>query len=1033
MVRKKNSLRLMALALVFCAMTVMITVQTVQAATVRSIVLVGDLQHILGAAKDWDPTDKTTQLQDKGNGEYEIVGKLPAGSYQYKIAVNGGWDENYGLDGIKNGINMYLQMKAAHEVTFTYDDKTHKSRVSYAGQAAEQATEGKELQQRKIVIVGNLQHQLGAAKDWDPSDIKTQMAELGHGFYSYTANLPAGAYFYKVAVNGSWTENYGLDGNFDGANVQLNLTKPQMVTFYYNDVTHKINDSTKYKFLTDKELPNISGDLVKTAKGKILLRDTILDEFYTTGLEVKAGTYNVQIDQNGKKQIEQPINLTKDEKINLYFDPKAKKLIVDDGSIHEDKLYHNTWELDSRNPFAAIKAGESVILSIRGGKGDIKQAQLILLKSKITANGGDEYNIDYNAGTKTVYNMDFSGTKNDRDIWSKTIEIKENGVYGYKFLLNGIKEYGDDAKPGQTGTVTLRGGKPFQLTVYSADYKTPDWAKEAVVYQIFPDRFFNGDKSNDNAKINARGNQPIQHKTWNQLPANASKTPQADGDTYDCNDFFGGDLAGITKKLDYLQKLGITAIYFNPIMEASSNHRYDTVNYQKIDPFLGTQQDFDTLVQEMNKRGMRLIMDGVFNHVGDDSIYFDRYNKYKTVGAYPYWSRVYDLMNKKHMNMAKAETEAKASLLAEGRVFSPYNWQNWFDIRNEITKDDMGTKYIYHDWQGYTSLVPFKNFAPTAMSPVKSEANRLNNIDLDNYLIYDKDAVIPKWIDDGLSGWRLDVAKEVSPEFWQAVRKKVKSMRTRQGDEPLLLGEIWQDGSQFLTGDQFDSVMNYKFSFAVGDLFLDRGDAAAADGELKVLQQNYPKEAMYDLMNIVDSHDTVRAIYKFGGGQENVAQASLKDFNYEQGKARLELAAAFLMGYPGMPTIYYGDEVGLYGSADPDCRRTYPWGKEDQDLIAYYKQVIQVRNGHKKLFAHGDLFTLKAQGDIYVYGRSYGTEKAVVAMNRGDAAEVVLAVPQFTDGTVFNDALDPDYTTVVEDGTLHLQLDKCKARMLLEA
>jgi cyclomaltodextrinase len=894
-----------------------------------------------------------------------------------------------------------------------------------------QAVAEKELQQRNVVVVGNLQHQLGAAKDWDPSDMKTKMTDLGNGFYSYTANLPAGAYFYKIAINGSWTENYGLNGNFDGANVQLNLLKSQQITFYYNDVTHKITDSSSYKMLNDNELPKITGNLTKAAKGEFIMRDTMLDEFYMTSLDVKAGTYKIIIDQKNNNPVTQEVIFTKDDKANFYFDPNEKKLIVDDGSIHEDKIYHNTWDIDCRKPFEAIKTGSEVTLSIRGQKGDIKNAQLILLKSKITDGGGDEYNIDYNAGIKTVYDMSFSGTKGDDDVWTKTIKINENGVYGYKFLLNGIKEYGEDAKPGQTGMVTLRGGKPFQLTVYSADYKTPDWTKEAVIYQIFPDRFFNGDKSNDNAKSLARGKQPVQHRSWDQLPANASKTPAADGDAYECNDFFGGDLAGITQKLDYLKDLGVTAIYINPIMEASSNHRYDTVNYERIDPFLGTQADFDKLIQEMNKRGMQLIMDGVFNHVGDDSIYVDRYGKYEWVGAYEYWSRVYDLMNKKHMSMTKAEAAAKVSLIAEGQKFSPYNWQNWFDIRNEITKDDMGTKYAYHDWQGYTSLVPFKNAPPTAVSPVKNAPNQLNNIDLDNYLIYDDNAILTKWLKKGLSGWRLDVAKEVSPEFWEAVRKQVKSLKTLQGQEPLLLGEIWQDGSQFLTGDQFDSVMNYKLSFAVGDLFLNKGDAAAADVELKVLMQNYPKEALYALMNIVDSHDTVRAIYKLGGGKESVAQATLKDFNYEQGKERLKLAAAFLMGYPGAPTIYYGDEAGVYGSADPDCRKTYPWGNEDQELLAYYKKVIKVRNDNKKLFAYGDVFTLKAEGDIYVYGRSWGDEDAVVAMNRGDAMEITLDVPQFVDDTVFTDALDDNYTARVQNGKLTINLEKSKARMMV--
>jgi glycosidase len=229
--------------------------------------------------------------------------------------------------------------------------------------------------------------------------------------------------------------------------------------------------------------------------------------------------------------------------------------------------------------------------------------------------------------------------------------------------------------------------------------------------------------------------------------------------------------------------------------------------------------------------------------------------------------------------------------------------------------------------------------------------------------------------------------------------------------------------------------MNYKLSFALGDLFLGRGDAKAADDELKVLRQNYPKEALYDLMNIVDSHDTVRAIYKFGGGKDTVAQATRKDFDYALGKARMKLAATFLMGYPGMPTVYYGDEAGQYGSSDPDCRRTYPWGHEDQDLIAHYQKVISVRNSHKALFAHGDVNTLKAEGDIYAFARTAvdgSGQAAVVALNRGAAKAVELPAGQFADGTVFTDQISGAQATV-SGGKLTLTLGENQSMMLLNA
>lgn len=872
---------------------------------------------------------------------------------------------------------------------------------------------------RSFVVTGTVQTRAGAAKDWDPADKTTEMKDIGHGFYAYTVNLPAGPYFYKISVNGSWAENYGLNGNFDGANVQLTLDKPERVTIYYNDITHKISDSHSYKMLSDEELPVLGGDFA-AVEGDKIMRDMLMDEFYQTSLDVKAGTYTAEIKQKGKKTIKQQVTVRQDGKVSFYYDFAAKKLIVDDGSIHRDKVVHDTWDTAYRAPFQPPKVGEAVKLSLRTQAGEVQKAQLIMNKAEITANGGDEYNPDYAAGKSAIYDMKKIATQDGSDIWSASVVLDENGMYGYTFLLNDMLQYGDDARLGNTGAIVLRGAKPFQLTVSTEDYHTPDWAKEAIAYQIFPDRFYNGDKSNDNARTTARGYQPIQHRSWDELPANHSKTPAKDGDTQDCNDFFGGDLAGITAKLDYLKELGVTAIYVNPMMSGCSNHRYDTVDYSSIDPLLGNMGDFKKLVAEMDKRGMHLIMDGVFNHVGDDSIYFDRYGKYKWVGAYEFWSRVYDLMNDKGMDEAAAKEEAKKQLTAEGQVFSPYHWENWFEIKNKKTKDEMGEKYAYHDWQGYSSLVPFsdKDFLDGKSS-------------LSEYLLYGNNAVITKWFQDGLSSWRLDVAKEIPAEFWKNVRQEVKKLKTAKGEEPMLLGEIWQDGTQFLTGDQFDSVMNYKLSFAVGDLFLNRGDAKAADDELKILQQNYPREALYDLMNIVDSHDTIRAIYKFGGGQESVPQASLADFDYELGKARLKLSAAFILGYPGMPTFFYGDEAGVYGSADPDCRRTYPWGKEDKDLIAYYKQVMGVRNAHKQLFAHGDVNTLKAEGDIFAYARTKGDEAAIVALNRGKAQQVVIPAAQF-EGTVFVDALDDSFQATATNGKLIVDLGENQARMMIK-
>ena len=242
------------------------------------VVLVGTVQSKLGAAKDWDPADGATIMKPAGNGKYQLKGKLPAGTYEFKIAVGGSWDVNYGAKGALNGGNIALRLKAAHEVTFTYDGATHEVSYAYEGQQAEQEQVAREMAERAIVVTGTVQTKAGAAKDWDPSDMKTRMTPQGNGFYTYTADLPAGAYYYKISVNGSWAENYGLNGNFDGANVQMNLEKPARVTFFYNDKTHKIKDSTNYTLLSDAELPVLGGDAAGL-QGEHILRDMDLDQF----------------------------------------------------------------------------------------------------------------------------------------------------------------------------------------------------------------------------------------------------------------------------------------------------------------------------------------------------------------------------------------------------------------------------------------------------------------------------------------------------------------------------------------------------------------------------------------------------------------------------------------------------------------------------------------------------------------------------------------------------------------------------------
>jgi glycosidase len=346
-------------------------------------------------------------------------------------------------------------------------------------------------------------------------------------------------------------------------------------------------------------------------------------------------------------------------------------------------------------------------------------------------------------------------------------------------------------------------------------------------------------------------------------------------------------------------------------------------------------------------------------------------------------------------------------------------------------------RYEYQGWSGYDSLPVFQELGPNDVGdPVVYHESELNNEDWANYMLYDENSVARRWFKKGISGWRLDVATEVDSEFWKEFRSEIKKITLSSGETPVILGETWQDASHFFLGDQFDSVMNYGFRYAVQDVFLINGAAAGADAVFQSLHQNYPKEAVYALMNLIDSHDTSRAIYLLGGGKDQQVIAEKgKNFDYEMGKRRLKLALIFQMGYPGVPTIYYGDEVGLFGARDPDCRRTYPWSKEDQELFEHYRKVATIRTTSKQLFAHGDIFTLYAEGDVYVYGRKTEDQYAVVAINRGEKTQKLAINTQskIVDDVMLIDQLEPSYTVIPSGNTFQLTIPPMTGRILLSS
>ena len=477
--------------------------------------------------------------------------------------------------------------------------------------------------------------------------------------------------------------------------------------------------------------------------------------------------------------------------------------------------------------------------------------------------------------------------------WRGVERIPAEGLLRYEFLARDGKTAFSSYPAGFSSGTMNPHSKSFALNPAEFPvFETPEWAQDAIFYQIFPDRFANGDTSND----------PKDVQVWGAKPTYFS--------------WMGGDLRGVMNHWDYLKSLGINALYFNPLFAARSNHAYDTTDYLKIDPRFGTNAELKELTAKARKDGWRVILDAVFNHTGVDFAGFK------------------SLQNEREKS----------------------SYKNWYFVHGFPLEVKDGQKN-YDGWYG---------------SPWMPKMNVLNPPTRD-YLL----GVAKTWITEGgIDGWRLDAADEVNPELWRQFRKAVRSVKP----DAYIVGERWSDASQWLQGDQWDSAMNYPLCFAIRDFFAsDKGKPSEFDTRLRQLREAYPPAATAVMFNILDSHDTDRIRTVCGGNLDKEKQAVL-----------------FQMTYPGIPCVYYGDEIGMEGGRDPDNRRGFDWTqvKSNNDTLNFYKKVIALRNQHPCLRG-GDFETVvkdDAKG-IYAFKRTYGKESALVVFNRSDSAQIV----SFTD------------------------------------
>lgn len=468
----------------------------------------------------------------------------------------------------------------------------------------------------------------------------------------------------------------------------------------------------------------------------------------------------------------------------------------------------------------------------------------------------------------------------------------------------------------------------WQLTVYE-DTGTPDWFGRGVTYQIFPDRFRRTGTPDVSGMVGRRW----LHESWDDQPV---FRPDEDGQITN-RDFFGGSLAGITEKLDYLQSLSVTTLYLNPIFEAASNHRYDTADYRAIDPLLGDEETFRTLCREAHKRGMRVMLDGVFNHTGSRSRYFNADGFYPELGA--------------------AQSQD-----------SPY--YDWYSFHPWPTD--------YDAWWGVKTLPAVNEQRPAYRQ----------------FIFKGEDSVVRHWLRCGADGWRLDVADELPGDFIAGIRRAIEDEKP----DGYLLGEVWEDGSnkvaysqrrRYLLGRETHGLMNYPLRTALLR-WLGGGDAAEFRESMETLRANYPPAAFYGAMNFLGTHDTPRILTLLGAehipaAKEERAAFALSPAQLARGRAKLRLAGMLLYGFPGSPTLFYGDEAGMQGFEDPLNRGTYPWGREDTGLLDFFRALGRLRKERRSLQS-GSLTYIYAQGGGLVITREHEGETTMVALNAGDEA-----------------------------------------------
>ncbi|MBN1885771.1 MAG: alpha-glucosidase C-terminal domain-containing protein [Candidatus Krumholzibacteriota bacterium] len=962
--------------------------------------------HLAGSFNGWS-TSQDAMADLDGDGIWMITLALAPGQYQYKYVIDGGtWKEDphaaASVDDGYGGKNSVVDVPdGAEELAVGIGEGGGGAAAESAPAAAPaSASAGGAVPVRFVfeAAAGSNIYVAGSFNDWDPG--RDRMADDdGDGVYEWRTELAPGRYEYKFVKDGSWltdeTAAEFADDGFGGKNsvLYVPVASPEggvvagagggsaaapaagggeglkQVTFSFQPVIGGVANVF------------LAGSFNDWNDSKTRMSDEDGDGVYETTLLLAPGTYQYKFVVDGTWLTDEAAADFADDGFGGRNSVIAVDASYEDVSIEEGDGEMMTGDLAIALDYSTVNplSEEAIEFKARAHTGDVEHVQLLY-----AVDGGGEQIVDMLPEAEDVVYTYYRAVLD--------VPVSSTIRFAFDYVDGGVHFF--------AAAGGFASGKPAagEMFVYSPEtvpaFFTPDWAKNGVFYQIFPERFRNGDTSNDpdfTEPYYAGANTlPASGKTngeyfhlvtqWENIGGLQRSPYRTDGKP-DYYSFYGGDIAGVTEKLDYLRDLGVTIIYFNPLNQARSNHKYDPMDYLAIDPHFADDATFKTFVREAHARGIRVVVDMAFNHTGD-------------------W----------HFAFIDGREKGR-----ESKYWNWYEWKRW-----PLPDGPIPNPLDYYDcWWGF-GIHPNLNYdlsRPNAQeNAITDIADAKPNEALVEYVL----SVADRWLGEfDIDGFRLDVPNEVPFWFWRLFRERVDAVKP----DAFLIGEIWGNAMPWLGPRCFHSTMNYKFFRDPALKFFGQGIGTAADldRDLAPGRSVYPKQAVQVMMNLIDSHDTERFLTLAGNNDR-----------------RLMLAALFQMTYVGIPQIYYGDEVGLRGGKDPDCRRPFPWGWEESPkrtaIHDYYTAVTGLRHAYPALRT-GAFHTALAEGKVYAYVREDEANRILVVLNNDPGAmEITVPVAElgFGDGDRFADELNGGAAYEVAGGDIAISLEGLTGAVLVQ-